>query len=497
MTKTILKALATSALCATAWMAAGAASAAPLSADQRSQIIASVDAYAPKMNDAALKIWNNAELGYMEVKSTAVLQDQLKAAGFTIKAGVAGEPTAFVASFKSGTGPVVAILAEFDALPGLSQAAVPTRQPVPGRDAGHGCGHNLFGAASVASAIAIKNWMVANKVQGEIRVYGTPAEEGGSGKVYMVRDGLFNDVDVTLNWHPGNSNSARQGTSMSNISGKFRFHGQSAHASGAPWAGRSALDGVEIMNVANNYLREHIPDKTRIHYVITNGGKAPNVVPDFAEVYYYVRNPNPKIVVDVMERVKTAAKGAAMITGTTVEFEQTGGVYNLLPNDVLGKVMQSSLESVGGITWTPEELKFAQQIATTLPNGGGDLSSVGKIQAYAPADTSGDAAGGSTDVADISWVTPTVGLSTATFVPGSAGHSWQNVAAAGMSIGLKGAAVAAKTMSIAGAELFSNPELIAQAKAELKERQGPGFTYKAMVGDRAPPLDYRKAGGAD
>lgn len=495
--KLISKALATSALCATAWLAASAATAAPLTAADKSQLTAAVDAYTPKMNDAALKIWSFAELGYQETKSSALLQDQLKAAGFKVQAGVAGEPTGFVASFKNGTGPVIAILAEFDALPGLSQAAVPTKQPIAGQDNGHGCGHSLFGAASVASAVALKQWMVANKVQGEVRVYGTPAEEGGSGKVYMVRDGLFNDVDITLHWHPGNTNSANQGTSMANISGKFRFYGQSSHASGAPWAGRSALDGVEIMNVANNYLREHIPDRTRIHYVVTNGGKAPNVVPDFAEVYYYVRNADPKIVVDVMDRVKKAAEGAAMITGTKVEFEQTGGVYNLLPNDVLGKVMYQSLNDVGGITWTAEETKFAQQLAKSLPNGGGDLSSVGQIQPYKDADTSGDAGGGSTDVADVSWVTPTVGLSTATFVPGSAGHSWQNVAAAGMSIGLKGAAVAAKTLSLTGAELLSNPELIAQAKAELKQRQGADFNYKSMVGDRKPPLDYRKAGGAE
>ncbi|KQW71119.1 amidohydrolase [Phenylobacterium sp. Root77] len=489
--------MATSALCATAWLAASAATAAPLTAADKTQLTAAVDAYTPKMNDAALKIWSYAELGYQEVKSSALLQDQLKAAGFKVQAGVAGEPTGFVASFKNGNGPVIAILAEFDALPGLSQAAAPTKQPVAGQDNGHGCGHSLFGAASVAGAVALKQWMVANKVQGEVRVYGTPAEEGGSGKVYMVRDGLFNDVDITLHWHPGNTNSANQGTSMANISGKFRFYGQSSHASGAPWAGRSALDGVEIMNVANNYLREHIPDRTRIHYVVTNGGKAPNVVPDFAEVYYYVRNADPKVVVNVMDRVKKAAEGAAMITNTKVEFEQTGGVYNLLPNDVLGKVMYQSLNSVGGITWTPEETKFAQELAKSLPNGGGDLSSVGKIQPYKDADTSGDAGGGSTDVADVSWVTPTVGLSTATFVPGSAGHSWQNVAAAGMSIGLKGAAVAAKTLSLTGAELLSNPELIAQAKAELKERQGADFAYKAMVGDRKPPLDYRKAGGAE
>ncbi|WP_269713735.1 amidohydrolase [Caulobacter sp. NIBR2454] len=493
---TNFKALAIGALTTVALFSTSAL-AAPITAADRSQLTAAVDAYTPKMNDTALKIWGYAELGYQEVKSTALLQSELKAAGFTIKAGVAGEPTGFIASFKNGSGPVIAILAEFDALPGLSQAAVPTKQPQPGQDNGHGCGHNLFGAASVAGAVALKQWMIANKVQGEIRLYGTPAEEGGSGKVYMVRDGLFDDVDVTLHWHPGNANSAQQGSSLANISGKFRFRGQSSHAAGAPWAGRSALDGVEIMNVATNYLREHIPDRTRIHYVVTNGGKAPNVVPDFAEVYYYVRNVDPKVVVDVWGKVTKAAEGAAIATNTTFEVEQTGGVYNLLPNDVLGRVMNDSLVSVGGITWTPEETKFAQTLAKTLPGGGGDLSSVAKIQPYASV-ADGDAlAGGSTDVADISWVTPTVGLSTATFVPGSAGHSWQNVAAGGMSIGLKGAALAAKTLSITGAQLFSNPELITQAKAELKQRQGEGFTYKAMVGDRKPPLDYRKAGGGE
>ena len=467
-----------------------------LSPQAQQQIVSTVDRNQAALDHAALEIWKFAELGYQETQSSALLQDQLRDAGFTVTPGIANEPTAFLASFKNGSGPVIAVLAEYDALPGLSQTLSPIQESAGGH-AGHGCGHNLFGAASIHAAIAVKDWMVANNIKGELRVYGTPAEEGGSGKVYMVRDGLFNDVDITLHWHPGNTNSANQGTSMANISGKFRFYGQSSHASGAPWAGRSALDGVEIMNVANNYLREHIPDRTRIHYVVTNGGKAPNVVPDFAEVYYYVRNADPKIVVDVMDRVKTAAQGAAMITGTKVEFEQTGGVYNLLPNDVLGKVMYQSLSDVGGITWTAEETKFAQELAKSLPKGGGDLSSVGKIQPYKDADTSGDAGGGSTDVADVSWVTPTVGLSTATFVPGSAGHSWQNVAAAGMSIGLKGAAVAAKTLSLTGAELLSNPELIAQAKAELKQRQGSDFAYKSMVGDRKPPLDYRKAGGAE
>lgn len=476
------------ALMTTAALPAAAQELAPA---DRTALIGAVDANAKPISDTALQIWKYAEMGYLETQSSALLQTRLKAAGFTVKAGVAGEPTAFVASFRTGAGPVIGVLAEYDALPGLSQAAVPVRQPM-GGDAGHGCGHNLFGTASTYAAIAVKDWMVKNKVQGEIRVYGTPAEEGGSGKVYMVRDGLFNDVDTVLHWHPGNSNSASQGPSLANISGKFRFHGRSAHAAGAPDKGRSALDGVEALDAMVNMMREHVPDHTRIHYVITNGGKAPNVVPDEAEVYYYVRDQDPEIVKSVMERVKKAAQGAAMGTETTVDFEQTGGVYSLLPNGVLMKAMDRSLHAAGGISWTPEETAFAQAIAKTLPAGGPALTTVGEIET-AQLETKG--VGGSTDVSDVSWVTPTVGLSTATFVPGSAGHSWQNVAAAGSSIGVKGAILATKTLALTAAELFRNPAEIAAAKTEFETRRGPGFTYKAMLGDRNPPLDYRKTSG--
>ena len=476
---------------AAALIAASGAQAKGLTDADRAEILKNVDADATQISDAAMKIWGFAEVGYQETKSTAVLQEQLRAAGFDVKAGVAGMPTAFVASYKNGAGPVVAVLAEFDALPGLAQKAEPTRSPIAGQAAGHGCGHNLFGAASVGAAVSLKQWMVKHNVKGELRVYGAPAEEGGSGKVYLVREGLFNDVDVALHWHPGNANSASQGVSMSNISGKFRFHGASAHAAGAPWKGRSALDGVEIMDVATNFLREHVPDKTRIHYVITSGGSAPNVVPDFAEVYYYVRHTDPQIVRDVWQRVSKAADGAAMATGTSVEVEITGGVYNMLPNDTLGRVMDSNLRRVGGITWTAEETAFAQKLATSLTPGAPPLDSVKQVQPYG---VDGDG-GGSTDVADISWVVPTVGLSTATFVPGSAGHSWQNVAAAGSTIGVKGAVNAAKTLSLTGADLFSNPDLIKQAKAELDKKRGPNFSYKAMLGDRKPPLDYRKPHG--
>ncbi|SEM98361.1 aminobenzoyl-glutamate utilization protein B [Sphingomonas gellani] len=459
-------------------------------ADSR-QVLANVNANEQAIGDTALAIWKYAEVGYKETQSSALLQSKLKAAGFTVRAGVAGEPTAFVASFRSGAGPVIGVLAEYDALPGLSQRAEPVRAPGTAA-AGHGCGHNLFGTASTYAAIAVKEWMVKNKVGGEIRVYGTPAEEGGSGKVYMVRAGLFNDVDTVLHWHPGNANSAVQGPSMANISGKFRFHGKSAHAAGAPDKGRSALDGVEAMDAMTNLMREHIPDRTRIHYVITKGGKAPNVVPDEAEVYYYVRHTDPQIVKDTWKWVTEAAQGAAMGTQTKVDWEITGGVYSLLPNEALMGVMDRSLHTAGTISWTPEETAFARKLQESMTSPP-PIDSVGTI---VPARIADDALGGSTDVADVSWTTPTVGLSTATFVPGSAGHSWQNVAAAGSSIGVKGAVLASKTLALTAADLFRSPATIQAAKQEFAAKRGANFKYQAMLGDRQPPLDYRD-GAAD
>lgn len=461
------------------------AAAAELSPQARAQILSTVERNEPALDHAALEIWKFAELGYQETQSTALLQGQLRDAGFTVTPGIAGEPTAFLASYKTGDGPVIAVLAEYDALPGLSQTLSPVQQSA-GAPAGHGCGHNLFGAASVQAAIAVKDWMAANDIKGELRLYGTPAEEGGSGKVYMVRDGLFDDVDVAVHWHPGDVNSARQGDTMANVSGKFRFYGTAAHAAAAPDKGRSALDAVEAMNAMVNLMREHVPDRTRIHYVITDGGRAPNVVPAYAESYYYVRHTNPQIVRDVLERVKKAADGAALGTGTRVEFEAIGGVYSMLPNEALMTVMDRNLHAVGGISWTPEEIALATEIQKTLASKP-PLSSVGQIE---PAVIGGDF-GGSTDVSDVSWVTPTVGLSTATFVPGSAGHSWQNVVAAGSSIGLKGAHLATKTLALTTAELFQSPETIAAAKTEFERRRGPDFQYRALLGDRAPALNYR------
>lgn len=461
--------------------------AAPASDAGRNAIVANIDARTPELAATAKTIWGWSEVGYQETKSSALLQAQLKKAGFAVTPGVAGMPTAFVASFKQGSGPVIGILAEYDALPGLAQGTTPAKTPIAGKAAGHGCGHNLFGAASITAAIAIRDWMVANKVQGEVRVFGSPAEEGGSGKVYLVRAGLFDDVSAVLHWHPADTNGVSVGKSMANISGKFRFHGVSAHAAASPEKGRSALDGIEVMDVAVNFLREHVPSSTRIHNIITNGGEAPNVVPDFAESYYYVRNVDPAIVKDVWARVTKAADGAAIATGTTVDYEVTGGVYSMLASETLAKVMARNLETVGGEQWTPEELAWATQMQKNLPTQK-PLDSVKRIAIG----ERGPDGGGSTDVSDISWTTPTIGLNTATWVPGTPAHSWQAVAASGMSIGTKGAVVAAKTIALTAADLFRDPQALAAAKTELAAARGASFRYAAMLGNRAPALDYRK-----
>ncbi|WP_157014471.1 amidohydrolase [Mesorhizobium xinjiangense] len=459
----------------------------PLSPEQRVDLTAAVESYAPRMNEVSDELWRNPELGYLETKTSALLQGELKAHGFEIDTGVAGIPTAFIARRGSGEGPVIAILAEMDALPGFSQDASPERRAMDGLEAGHACGHHLFGAGSVAAAIAVADWLEANGVDGQIRLYGTPAEEGGSGKVYMVRAGLFDDVDVTLHWHPASGNSASQGKSLANVSAKFRFEGRSAHAAMAPDKGRSALDGIEAMNHMVNLMREHVPQETRIHYVITDGGDAPNVVPDFAETYLYVRHPDPAVVADVFARIEKAAEGAALGTGTSYSVERTGGVYSMLPNDTLGRVMDANLRQAAPIEWTDEETAFGEKLQTSLGDKAPTLSSVSQVEPY----EFGTQGYYSTDVGDVSWVTPTVGLGTATWVPGTWAHSWQAVAAGGMSIGHKGTKLAALTLATTAAELFQSPDSIVAAKAEFETERGADFAYEALIGDREPPLDYR------
>ncbi len=436
--------------------------------------------------DVALRIWELAEVGYQEHRSSALLQQLLRESGFEVEAGVAGMPTAFVATYGRG-GPVLGILAEFDALPGITQTASPERQPRADKEAGHACGHHLFGTASVAAAIAAKRWLAEGRRPGTIRVYGTPAEEGGGAKVYMARAGLFDGVDVVLHWHAGDRNMVSPGASLANMSGKFRFHGLSAHASAAPDRGRSALDGVEAMNHMVNLMREHVPQETRIHYVITRGGEAPNVVPDFAEVYYYARHPSAETVREIYGRIMQAADGAALGTGTRVEHELVNGVHALLPNETLARVMHANLVQVGGVAYTPEERQFAETLRPSLGSTAPPVDQAARVEPF------GFERGGvgSTDVGDVSWVVPTVGLRTATWVPGTPSHSWQAIAAGGTSIGTKGMMVAAKTLARTLTDLYTTPAVITRARAEFDERRGPGFRYEALVGDRSPPLDYR------
>ena len=348
--------------------------------DTKDEVVMELDKKSEAYADIAQNIWEFAEMGYLEEKSSALLQKTMSDEGFTIKKGVAGIPTAFIAEYGSGA-PIIAILGEYDALPGLSQKAVPEKASAD-KEAGHGCGHHLFGTASAAAAIAVKDWMTASNTKGTIRFYGCPAEEGGSGKVYMVRDGLFNDVDIALHWHPGAQNASSAGAALANKSAKFRFYGVSAHAAASPEKGRSALDGVEAMNAMVNMMREHIPEETRIHYVITSGGKAPNVVPDFAEVYYYARHDKRDVVLNIFDRISKAAEGAALGTGTKMDYELIGGTHELLPNLTLQKLMHDNLTIVEGITYTEEEIVFADKIAKTMGYDKADLETAQSIQPY-------------------------------------------------------------------------------------------------------------------
>jgi aminobenzoyl-glutamate utilization protein B len=484
--KTLYRLAAASCCAATSLLAQPKAAKPAPAAPNTAALLTSLDGKAAHYSDVAKQIWGFAEVGFMETKSSGLLQSELKSAGFSVKAGVAGEPTAFIAEYGSGK-PVIAILGEFDALPGLSQGVSPTRNPLVNGGPGHGCGHHLFGTASTAAAIALKEWMQANNVKGTLRMVGTPAEEGGSGKVYMVRDGVFNDVDAVIAWHPGDENAVTFGASMANVSGKFTFHGISAHAAAAPERGRSALDAVEVMDVMTNFLREHVPDGTRIHYVITDGGKAPNVVPDEAQVYYYVRHVDMKVVKDVWERVVNAAKGAAIGTGTTYDLQLVGSAFALLPNETLAKVQQRALERVGGYSMTADERTFAEQLQKSPNFTVKPLDLTSQVRPLTRKD-----ADGSTDVGDVSWVVPTVQLNAATWVPGTAAHSWQAVAAGGMTIGAKGMMIAAKTMALTATDLFTQPATLAAAKAEFEKARGADFRYTTLLGNQKPALDYRK-----
>jgi aminobenzoyl-glutamate utilization protein B len=444
-----------------------------------------INKHQSQFEEVALKIWDYAEVGYQEYKSSSLLKEQLLKEGFSIKSNIANIPTAFVAEYGQGF-PVIAILGEFDALPGVAQSSSPFKEPYKENKAGHACGHHLFGAGSAWASVVIKEWLTANNHQGTIRFYGTPAEEGGSGKVYMAREGFFNDVDVILHWHPGSTSHASPRTSNSNKSAKFRFKGISAHAASAPDKGRSALDGVEAMNMMVNLMREHVPQESRIHYVITKGGLAPNVIPDEAEVYYYVRHPKRQMVQKLFDRVVKAAKGAALGTETDISFEVMHGNYSLMPNDTLQRVMHDKLINLKGITYSQEEKEYATKLYGTLLNPSAKIGDQKNILPYKPRHGYG-----STDVGDLSWLVPTAGARIATWVPGTSAHSWQAVASGGTSIGLKGTKLAVQVLSETAKEIFLNPSIATLAKEELIKNVGKSFNYIPLLGDRDPPLDYR------
>ncbi|MEZ5355362.1 MAG: amidohydrolase [Bryobacteraceae bacterium] len=474
----------------------GAAASAPaqLPGTARDQILRRMDDTAMHYGDLSRRIWEFAEVGYQEHRSSALLQQELTAAGFEVRANIGGMPTAFLAEWKRGTGkPVVGLLAEFDALPGLSQqAGLAERKPraeAVAHSAGHGCGHNLFGAAVVFAAIAAKDHMSASGLDGAIRVYGTPAEEGGGGKIYMARAGVFEGTDVTLTWHPGDANRASLDSSLANISAKFTFRGTASHAASAPEKGRSALDGVMLMNHAVELLREHVPQETRLHYVITKGGAAPNIVPDLAQVYLYARHPHMTALDAIWTRVLRCAEAAALATETEVETELVSSVWDILPNDALTAMLDRSLREAGGVTYDADERAFAEKLRTTFDVAAAlPLGSQSDIQP-----SSGSRGpGASTDSGDISWLLPSAQFTAATYVPGTPGHSWQSTACAGSSIGRKGMLVAAKTLALATLGLVADPREVELARAAFEKRRA-GVVYRSRIPEtNGPPLDYRK-----
>ncbi len=460
----------------------------PTPAD-RTQILKLVDANAAQYKQVSKEIWGYAELGYHENKSSTLLQTQLKQAGFTIQAGVADQPTAFIASYGSGK-PVIAILGEFDALPGLSQQAIATREAVVSGAPGHGCGHNLLGSGAALAAIAVKDFMTEHHVTGTLRYYGTPAEEGGSGKVYMVRAGLFKDVDVVLHWHPSDRNGVNNGGALAVTSARFTFHGVAAHAAMAPDRGRSALDAVMLMGNGIEFLREHVPANTRIHYIITKGGVAPNVVPDLAEMDLMARNPYNEVLDGIWARIVKIANGAAMMTETSVEIRNIGSDANIIPNDALAPVAQKNLELVGGYKLDPTQTEFAVNLQKTLPAGvAPSLNQTEVIQPLHPFDPNAPSA--STDVGDVSWNVPTIGFGTATFVPGVAAHTWQAAASAGTSIGQDGMVIASKALALTALDLFLTPSLVTSAQADF-HKQLQGKTYESAIpANQKPIINYR------
>jgi aminobenzoyl-glutamate utilization protein B len=452
---------------------------------RRAEIAQLVDDRKDIFIDMSHQIWGFAEPRFQEYKSSELQQKVMEELGFKNTVGLAGEETAFIAEWGSGK-PVIAILGEFDALSGLSQEAdCDVHTPVAGMDQGHGCGHNILGAASASAAAAVKEYMEKHNLPGTIRYYGCPAEENAGGKAFLVRDGFFDDCDIAICWHPNQFNMVSAGGSLANFRVFYTFHGTSAHAAGAPHLGRSALDAVEIMNVGVNYMREHMISDARVHYaVIDTGGTAPNVVQSRAQVLYAIRAPKVTEVQELKRRIDNIAKGAALITETTVEIKQVSAYSNTISNAVIEKQLGAHLSAFVPVEYTDEEMEYARKftkvitdldrknmpelLKKVLPNKE-DFNKWNGAAIYnfvAPTTVLGR---GSTDVGDVSWVVPTAQISTATWAPGTAGHSWQATAQAKGPVADKGLVVAAKTMACAAMDFMTDPELVAAARAQWIE----------------------------
>lgn len=437
-------------------------------------------------------IWAHPELGEQEKYSSERLARYLEENGFTIERGVAGIPTAWVAAFTNGTGgPSIGYLAEFDALPGLSQKAFsPVREPLVKGGPGHGCGHSLLGVATSFAAVGVKKAMQDNNIQGTLRVYGCPAEETLVGKIYMARAGVFNATQAMLGWHPSSENEVSYSSALAMTSIKFKFYGRTAHAAGDPHHGRSALDAVELMNTGVNYMREHVTDKARVHYVITSGGGAPNVVPDVAEVWYFVRAQKTEEQRPILEWVRQIAAAAAQMTQTRMEENLLSSCYEVLLNDPLALMLQTNLELVGPPRFDQADWEFAREISKTFekPDSIPLDTTITKLE-IVPQEK-WFFGSGSTDDADVSWCVPYGRIATACNVKGAPGHSWQTVSASGSPVGMKGMIVAAKVMAGGGIDLLTDPSWIDKAKADFT-KQLKGRVYKCGVPDSLPPPSQR------
>jgi len=442
--------------------------------------VASVDEHATELTGVSDKVWGYAETALREHKSSKLLADFAEAQGFTVTRGVSGMPTAFVAKFGTGH-PIVGILGEYDALPGVSQKPQAEESPLVAGGAGHGCGHNLLGAASLGAALAIKEQLAAGKLHGTIIYFGTPAEEAVGGKTYMARDGVFNDVDVMLAWHPGDTSHADMVTGQAMVDLRIEFSGHAAHAAADPWNGRSALDGVEAFTHGVNLMREHMPLSSRVHYVIPDGGDAPNVVPDHAAVWIWARDYKRSEVDKLYARLRKIAEGAALMTETKANVKLQGGSWETLTNDVGAKLLDANLRWIGTPTFTAEEDAFARKIqsATNVPV-------VGMNREIEALDAQVEE-GGSTDVGDVSWIVPTLTLTVVTSPKDAPWHAWPVVATGGTSIGHKGMIVAAKTLAATMVDLYETPRALRDVRAEFEKKRGAAV-FKAYLPDGPPPI---------